>query len=379
MHPLSYHFKLLCLLLFAFFALPGLWSGQIIHRRVQDFHGTASRAFREIGQPPPLQTWPSDSNLNRDCQNWSRAKEYCGTSTSDCLIHVIHVPKTGGSSVRQMLHDWIRQSKEFHLSMYESNMQEMCSDGAATPRNGQGVLVGHHGFGLNSDRTVRLFSVILMRNPIARFLSYLNYIKQEERAPLDWHEKSMDDLIAEYHMFQSSNASLEPTAPFNKYNPIAQVFWKRRSLSTGNHFIHHALTEQLASVAGYQCALTSPDTNFNNCQSPDYSENGACSLHNMKVLAFENLQRADAVILDTDLSMFISMAKFHWAFTPKHVRHELVNAARNTYDKADMINATSLGYLKSWLADELEVYEFAKQQSRRQNEFFTACVQSIQG
>ena len=193
---------------------------------------------------------------------------------------------------------------------------------------------------------------------------------------MDWHETSMDDLIGKYRMLRTNNKSMGSTAPLDRHNPIAQLFWKRRSLATGNHFIHHALTEQLASLAGYQCTLTSPDTNFYNCKSPDYSETGKCSFANMKKLAMENLQRADAIILDTDLSMFITMAKFHWAFTPTHARQELINAARNNRYQDDMVNSTSLRYLKTWLADELEVYAYAKELSRMQNDLFALCTKS---
>jgi len=283
------------------------------------------------------------------------------------LISVIHVPKSAGTSARSLFQDWMRflpPSNRVPITM--SNMQETCEHGAPNASKLSGVHIGHTGWGVGDGAPEKRFNLILMREPKSRFLSLINYLKQERRAPKEWTTEPFAKALEQYRNVRLTNPSVLDT----------------NQTSMSNQIIHHALLDQLSLLATYKCVSPTPDVNPYKCVRPKYvfdepansPSSALCSVSNMKRLAMENIQKADAIVMKDDLDDLVNQGRFHFDFVPSYSRPRRMNVARSYIARQLVLGDRENKWLDEWFATETEIYTAALQISRTKSAIAKSCI-----
>ena len=291
----------------------------------------------------------------------SRRMEHPGEDDGP-LIHVIHVPKTGGTAMRDTLFKWAYNAKrgtslgfKTHVYFNACNYQEECSNGSIV-RQEHGIFVGHTGFGIRANAPANRLNVIIMREPISRITSFFNYLHFEKRAPADWSNKSLDGIFSDYRRVRLSQPEILNT----------------NQTSLTNRLVHHILTDQLSYLASYKCVAPAPDTNPFNCTRPN-RDAGECSVQNMTNMALINLRLADSVIVTSKIDSLIAHLRFHLRFIPKSEKR-ISKRNVSKVKRFSRINATTKAWLNDWLKDEIELYKVAERINREQTEVASKCA-----
>jgi len=85
------------------------------------------------------------------------------------LIHLVHVPKAAGTSLRRMVFEWVSSynsimarstlSKDRRIAVQDHNFQARCERGAQIPDSG--LIIGHIGFGLGDGAPANRMNVLV--------------------------------------------------------------------------------------------------------------------------------------------------------------------------------------------------------------------------
>jgi len=319
-------------------------------------------------QPTRLPTYAP--TVAKTC-NDSRRHESLG-HVNGPLIAVLHVPKSAGTTARSLFEEWATFSPPNNrVLVHMSNVQERCELGTDSAGRLSGIYIGHTGWGLGEGAPENRFNMILMREPKSRFLSFVTYLMQERRAPVQWSTQRFGQSLEEYRNARLTNPALLDT-----------------DLTTySNRIIHHALLDQLSMLATYKCVSPTPDVNPFGCRRPHYvfdekpgqpRSTALCSVHNMKRLALQNVRRADSIIIKDDLDDITYHARFHFDFIPQNPRpNRHLNAARRQFSHILSIGDRENAWLDEWLADERQVFREAVKLSRQQNALARKCLSLV--
>jgi len=118
-------------------------------------------------------TWRSiaAASLLAECASVSRANERPGRKDG-VAVHIVHVPKTSGTTLSQMLHQQALKDSSLAYTVLD---HKRCRE--PVELNGGGFYVGHRGFGIAPNTTAKRFTVLLVREPLSRALSHANFIQ----------------------------------------------------------------------------------------------------------------------------------------------------------------------------------------------------------
>jgi hypothetical protein len=251
----------------------------------------------------------TSSNESPSCAAASRRSERPGYRGGP-LIHLVHVPKAAGSAMRALFREWTTRA---NISMTETNDQQLCQRGADLFFGGHpeaeklplsGVYAGHVGYGLSEDlrgRSNALFTVLAIREPIARFTSYINYLKRHRRAPAEWMDtRNFDAILWPYVNYTGQRIKTTST-----------------QLPVSFELIRAGITDQLSLLASYKCVFPTSESNPFGCALRQ-SEDEMCSMANMKRMAMDNVRKADMIVDANEFDVGLTtQAAFHLPFAPR--------------------------------------------------------------
>lgn len=158
-------------------------------------------------QENSVETFDSVQKVKRfpEC-NSTRRLEHPGVWANSPRVQYIHMPKAGGTSIQQALHEWTKANPGVRYFKYDSNTvgfsSTKCPGGAFSAT----LLAGHRGFGYcqNIEKSSRgLFTFTAIREPVSRMISWFYYNLEvihddRVRAAFGHQTLSLDELIKKY-------------------------------------------------------------------------------------------------------------------------------------------------------------------------------------
>ena len=202
------------------------------------------------------------------------------------------MPKAGGTTIQKALSSWF-EGKDKYGGVFTHNGDHEKNWECPFRLIKQGVMMGHRGFGY-CERAMKTptFYTVVLREPVSRFVSLINYFLVTDYAPFEkykkeWGGRELDSIIKEY------NHTLSLNLP--KKDPRMHFV---------NMFIGLA-NQQTAFMCGYECL---------NAAQNDYT------LHEKLQHALNNLQKTDVVVLMDKLDDFIAQMRFHSVVVPRKVK-----------------------------------------------------------
>ncbi len=172
------------------------------------------------------------------------------------LIIFTHIPKTAGTSLKQILNKNYDSDNIFLLygdNPLKKSIKLLIDDLNVTlqnedtkeSKNGQKIKVigGHLGFGLHELIIPRYFTYMtLLRNPIERVISYYSHVKRYFNNQLGDKARSM--TLKE---FVERQVSIEVDNWQTRY--LSGLGWQRFMLGTGSHIGYGQCSEEMLKLA----------------------------------------------------------------------------------------------------------------------------------
>jgi len=303
------------------------------------------------------------------------------------LFNVLHIQKAGGTSVKLLLKEWTRRSNLTYREVSSSPTSKRKIP--LVFESMEGVVIGHTPWGLTPDSPRRRVDTVLMRSPVSRFVSQVNFYNVTfciGRAGM--HDKGRPECAA----FRSSTLEKlligyrgvrldQPALLLHRTNRTSPVHW----------LIHWMLHLQLSALAGFECWSVPPaythrlPIDWRAYYPPDravaygYAETlgatASCTVLKMKADALAHLRQVDIISTGSNgLDSFVQQTRFHTDFVPAHVSAiPEKNIGRSDY-KTRMTTPLVLQWLGEWLADEIDVYNTAVQLEADKLRMAKACL-----
>ena len=212
---------------------------------------------------------------------------------------------------------------------------------------------------MGKNAPARRLDVVLAREPVERFLSWIKHVRAEGASPPEWARVTLAEALRLYR-------------DERLHNPAALM---SGSTSASNRFIHHGLFDQLATLASYECVEPAPAVDSSAAAAagcarvvPYVFDEGVedsdalCSVSSMRRMAMRNVRAADVVLTTDIVDGFRYVAHVHMDFIPWYASVRAhVERINHVVDSDWMaLGARENEWLRGWLADEIDVVARAR-------------------